>query len=305
MKVSNQEIANILYEIGEYLEMQDVAFKPRAYEKAAQTIESLAEDAGDIYKKGGLKALEDIPGIGVSIAEKIEELLKTGKCQEHELLKKKTPVDLANLTKVEGLGPKKIKVLYQKLQIKNVDDLEKAAKAGKISALKGFGQKSEQNILKGLEFLKKGSGRFPLPLIMGDIMELRNRLNTLKDVERLEVAGSVRRRKETIGDADILVISKNPKPIMDYFVSMPEEAHVYAHGPTKSAVKLKSGLDVDVRIVPEESYGAALMYFTGSKDHNVALRELARKKENWRRGKLKKKFIVYLAWNILSPKCAK
>ena len=278
MKVSNQEIANILYEIGEYLEMQDVAFKPRAYEKAAQTIESLAEDAGDIYKKGGLKALENIPGIGVSIAEKIEELLKTGKCQEHELLKKKTPVDLANLTKVEGLGPKKIKVLYQKLKIKNIGDLEKAAKAGKIAALEGFGEKSEQNILKGLEFLKKGSGRFPLPLIMGNIMELRNRLKSLKDVERLEVAGSVRRYKETVGDADILVISKNPKPIMDYFVSMPEVAHVYAHGPTKSAVKLKSGLDVDVRIVPEESYGAALMYFTGSKDHNVALRELAIKK---------------------------
>jgi len=267
-----------LYEIGEYLEMQDVAFKPRAYEKAAQTIESLAEDAGDIYKKGGLKALENIPGIGVSIAEKIEELLKTGKCQEHELLKKKTPVDLANLTKVEGLGPKKIKVLYQKLKIKNIGDLEKAAKAGKIAALEGFGEKSEQNILKGLEFLKKGSGRFPLPLIMGNIMELRNRLKSLKDVERLEVAGSVRRYKETVGDADILVISKNPKPIMDYFVSMPEVAHVYAHGPTKSAVKLKSGLDVDVRIVPEESYGAALMYFTGSKDHNVALRELAIKK---------------------------
>ena len=267
-----------MYEIGEYLEMQDVAFKPRAYEKAAQTIESLAEDAGDIYKKGGLKALENIPGIGVSIAEKIEELLKTGKCQEHELLKKKTPVDLANLTKVEGLGPKKIKVLYQKLKIKNIGDLEKAAKAGKIAALEGFGEKSEQNILKGLEFLKKGSGRFPLPLIMGNIMELRNRLKSLKDVERLEVAGSVRRYKETVGDADILVISKNPKPIMDYFVSMPEVAHVYAHGPIKSAVKLKSGLDVDVRIVPEESYGAALMYFTGSKDHNVALRELAIKK---------------------------
>ena len=267
-----------MYEIGEYLEMQDVAFKPRAYEKAAQTIESLAEDAGDIYKKGGLKALENIPGIGVSIAEKIEELLKTGKCQEHELLKKKTPVDLANLTKVEGLGPKKIKVLYQKLKIKNIGDLEKAAKAGKIAALEGFGEKSEQNILKGLEFLKKGSGRFTLPLIMGNIMELRNRLKSLKDVERLEVAGSVRRYKETVGDADILVISKNPKPIMDYFVSMPEVAHVYAHGPIKSAVKLKSGLDVDVRIVPEESYGAALMYFTGSKDHNVALRELAIKK---------------------------
>ena len=267
-----------MYEIGEYLEMQDVAFKPRAYEKAAQTIESLAEDAGDIYKKGGLKALENIPGIGVSIAEKIEELLKTGKCQEHELLKKKTPVDLANLTKVEGLGPKKIKVLYQKLKIKNIGDLEKAAKAGKIAALEGFGEKSEQNILKGLEFLKKGRGRFPLPMIMGNIMELRNRLKSLKDVERLEVAGSVRRYKETVGDADILVISKNPKPIMDYFVSMPEVAHVYAHGPTKSAVKLKSGLDVDVRIVPEESYGAALMYFTGSKDHNVALRELAIKK---------------------------
>ncbi len=278
MTISNSEIARVLYEIGEYLEMEGIAFKPRAYEKVAQTIESLAEEAGDIYKKGGLKALENIPGVGVSIAEKIEELIKTGKCKEYEQLKKKTPVDLSNLTRIEGLGPRKIKALYEELGIKNVIDLEKSAKAGKIAKLEGFGEKSEQNILKGLEFLKKDGGRFPLPLAMSGVGALRDRLKSLKEVEELEIAGSVRRYKETIGDVDILAISKNPKRIMDYFVSMPEVARVYAHGSTKSAVKLKNGMDADLRVVSEESYGAALMYFTGSKDHNVALRELAIKK---------------------------
>ncbi len=278
MPASNQEIARILYEIGEYLDMQGVQFKPRAYEKVAETIESLQEEVADIYKKGGLKAVENIPGVGISIAEKIEELLKTGRLKYYEQLKKKTPVDLSSLTKIEGLGPRKIKVLYQKLKIKNLADLEKAAKAGKIAKLEGFGPKSEENILKGLEFVKGHGGRFVLGFILPDILAIRDRLKKLKEVRRIEVAGSVRRWKETVGDADILVTSDQPKPVMDYFVSMPEVARVLAHGETKSAVKLKNGMDMDLRVVPEESYGAALAYFTGSKDHNVALRQIAIKK---------------------------
>lgn len=273
--MTNQEIATILRAVGEYLAMADVPFKPRAYEKVAETVESLEEDVGVIYRTGGLKALENIPGIGKSIAEHIEELLTTGRLKYYEELKKKTPVDLAAMTQVEGLGPKKIKVLYQKLNIKNLTDLERAAKAGNIKKLEGFGEKSEENILKGIGFLKRSGGRFILGFVMPEIRGLEQRLGALKDAERVIVAGSVRRRKETVGDVDILAISKRPKAVMDFFVNMPEVVRILAHGETKSSVKLKSGMDVDLRVVPAASYGAALNYFTGSKDHNVALRELA------------------------------
>ncbi len=273
--MNNQEIAKILGEIAIYLEMQGVAFKPRAYEKAAEAISGLDKDLRQIYKEGGLKALEDVPGVGVSIGEKIEEILKTGRLKYYDQLKKKMPVSVSELTAIEGVGPKHVKTLYKKLKIKNIEDLEKAAREGKIRKLEGFGEKSEQNILKGIEFLKKSGKRFVLGFIMPQIKEIESRLGKLKEVEKLVVAGSIRRRKETIGDADILVVSKRPKPIMDYFVSMPGVAHIYAHGETKSAVKLESGLDVDIRVVPEKSYGAALNYFTGSKNHNVELRRIA------------------------------
>lgn len=276
--MKNSEIAKILAEIGEYLEMQEVAFKPRAYQKVAGVIEGLQEEVAEIYKRGGLKAVEEIPRVGVSIAEKIEELLKTGRLKYYEELKKKTPINLAELSAVEGLGPKNIKKLYQKIGVKNLQDLEKAAKAGKIRKLEGFGEKSEEKIFKGIEFLKRSGGRFVLGFTMPLIREIESRLNNLKGVKRIVVAGSTRRRKETIGDADILIISEKPKLVMDFFVSMPEVIGVSAHGETKSAIKLKNGMNVDLRVVPEESYGAALNYFTGSKDHNVALREMAIKK---------------------------
>ncbi|PIR06228.1 DNA polymerase III [Candidatus Jorgensenbacteria bacterium CG_4_10_14_0_8_um_filter_39_13] len=276
--MSNHQIAEILKEIGEYLEMQSVAFKPRAYEKAAEVIEELEEEVESIYKNGGLKAIEDIPGIGVSIAEKIEELIKTGHLKYYEKLKKQTPLDLISLRRIEGLGPKSLKKLYEALGIKNIQDLEKAAQTGKIRKIEGFGEKTEENILEGIKFLKKSSGRFILGFTRSLIRSLEERLKKLKEVERLVAAGSVRRWKETIGDADILVISNDSRPVMDYFVSLPEVARVYAKGLTKSAVQLNNGLDVDLRVVEKKSYGAALSYFTGSKDHNVALREIALKK---------------------------
>ncbi len=276
--MSNQEIAKILSEIGEYLEMQEVAFKPRAYEKAAEAVAVFREDAREIYRKGGLQALEKIPGVGASIAEKIEELLRTGHSKYYEQLKKKTPVDLSALSAIEGLGPRKIKILYRELGIKNVADLEKAAKAGKIAVLEGFGRKSEENILKGIGFTRLAGERMMLGEALPITRIIIGRLEKLKDVERVEVAGSIRRRKETIGDVDILAISSQPKPVMNFFITMPEVADISAHGETKSAVKLKNGLDVDLRVVPRESYGAALAYFTGSKDHNVYMRQLAIKK---------------------------
>ncbi len=274
--LSNLEIARILREIGEYLEMQDVPFKPRAYEKAALAVEGLGEEeAGEIYEGGGIKALEKIPGVGVSIAEKIEELLKTGHSKYFEELKKKTPVNLSELTRVEGLGPKSIKKLYKELGVKNIKDLEKAAASGKIKKLEGFGEKSEQKILTGIEFLKKTGGRFLLGNVLPFASMLEERLRKLPGVEKAIVAGSTRRRKETIGDIDILAISKKPSVVTNYLINMPEVAHVIVSGETKSSIKLSSGLNVDLRVVPPESYGAALNYFTGSKDHNVAIRKLA------------------------------
>ncbi len=272
---TNQSIAEMLREIGEYLAMQEIPFKPRAYEKAALIIDGLEKEVAESYRQGGLKALTEIPGVGISIAEKIEEFVKTGKVKYYEGLKKKAPVDLESLSRVEGLGPKSIKKLYQKLDIRNLQDLEKAAKAGKLAKLEGFGAKKEENILKGIGFAKSAGGRFLLGLMMPRIREIEARLTKVPGVTRVVVAGSARRRKETIGDVDILAVSSKLTAIMDHFVSMPEVMSVIAHGETKSSVKIRPGINIDLRVVPEASYGAALNYFTGSKDHNVALRKIA------------------------------
>lgn len=271
----NQEIAQIFYEIADFLEMEGVTFKPYAYQKAAITLETLKEDVQDIYKRGGLKALEQIPGVGKSIAEKIEEYLKKGKIKYYQDLKKKTPVNISELTQVEGLGPKMVKVLYQKLGIRNLKDLEKAAKAGKIAPLFGFGQKTEKNILEGITFLKRSKGRFLLGDILPIVKEIEKKLGSLKEVKKISVAGSVRRRKETIGDVDFLVVSKNPKKVMDFFVSLPGVIKVWGRGATKSSVRMQEGFDMDLRVVPEKSYGSALQYFTGSKEHNISTRKIA------------------------------
>ncbi len=278
MKKTNKEIASILYEIGEYLEMKRVAFKPRAYEKAGYSIENLEEEVYEIYKKRGLKAVEDIPGIGVSIAEKIEELLKTGHLKYYEKLKKSFPVKIGELTAIEGVGPKIIYKLYKKLEIRNIGDLEKAANAGKIAKIAGFGDKTEQKILKGIEFLKKSGGRFLLGTVLPQARSIEKRLKELKYVNGVAVAGSLRRMQETIGDLDILVTSSKPKEVMDFFIKMPEVAHVYSSGLTKTMVRLENGMDADIRVVADNNFGAALQYFTGDKRHNITLRVLAEKK---------------------------
>lgn len=274
----NVEFALIFREISLYLEMQGVQFKPRAYEKVAYTIEAMEEPLAEIYKRGGIKALREVPGVGEAIAEKIEEIIQTGKLTYYEELRRKTPVDIRALTAIEGVGPKMVKVLYEKLEVKDVSDLERVAHIGKIRGQPHFGEKMEQKILRGIEFLKQGSGRVTLGAALPLILEIHGRLRELSDVDEVEVAGSIRRRKETVGDADILAISSRPEKVMDFFVSMPEVAHVLGKGKTKAMIKLKNGLDVDLRVVPEESFGAALNYFTGSKDHNVALRRIAQEK---------------------------
>ncbi|MBI4519074.1 MAG: DNA polymerase/3'-5' exonuclease PolX [Deltaproteobacteria bacterium] len=273
--MTNAAVAKIMREIAALLDMEGVAFKPRAYEKVAYTIEALAEPLAATYQRGGLKALEQIPGVGKGIAERLEELLATGRLKYYDELHQKTPVDVAELTAIEGLGPKHVKALYEALGIRTVADLEAAARSGKIRTLPHFGEKSEQKILKGLEFLRGHSGRFALGEALPVLEGIQARLRQLAGVREVALAGSVRRRKETVGDGDILVVSSQPERVMDFFVAMPEVAHVHGHGPTKSSIKLETGMDVDLRVVPAASFGAALNYFTGSKDHNVALRRIA------------------------------
>jgi DNA polymerase (family 10) len=276
--MKNPEVAKILYEIALLLEMDNVQFKPRAYEKAARAVEALEEGIEEIHARSGMAGLMEIPGVGKSIAEKIEELIKTGKLQYYEDLKKKVPVDLERLSRIEGLGPKTIKTLYDQLGIKNIDDLEKAAREHKISKLPGFKEKTELNILKGIEFAKQSKGRYILGFMLPQIREIENHLRTVQGVTRVVASGSVRRWKETIGDADFLVISKDAARVMDFFVTMPEVIDVISKGNTKSTVRLKNGMDADIRVLQEENFGAALQYFTGGKDHNVALRRIAQEK---------------------------
>lgn len=273
--MNNQEIAKIFYNIAIYLEMDDVAFKPYAYEKAGNSLEALEKDVKDIYNQGGLPALLEIPGVGKNIADHIEEYLKLGKIKIYEQLKKKLPLDIEELLKVESMGPKKIKILYQKLGIKNLKDLEKSAKANKIAPLFGFGSKTEENILQGIEFLKRSKGRFLLRDIMPTVEEVFEKLKNLKEVKEISLAGSLRRKKETIGDCDILIVSANPKKVMDFFVSLPGVEKVWGKGGTKASVHMRDGFDMDLRVVPKKSYGSALQYFTGSKEHNIITRKIA------------------------------
>jgi len=274
----NQQIAKIFYQMSEYYAMDEVAFKPQAYEKAARVLESLRKDLTDIYEMGSIKALVEIEGIGQGLAEKIEEFIKTGRIKEYEKLKKACPVDLEHLTVVEGLGPKSIKALYEELNIKTLEDLEKAAQADKISKLPHFGKKSQDNILQGIEYVKSGSGRRSLGNVLFLARHLVEKIKSLKETETVILAGSLRRGKETIGDIDILAVANDPEKVMDYFCSMVEVERVLARGETKSMVRLHNGLETDLRIVPKESFGAAAQYFTGSKDHNIELRKIAEKK---------------------------
>jgi DNA polymerase (family 10) len=274
--LKNYEVARILHEIAIYEEMKGEKFKPRAYEKASIYIESLSDDLGDIFKKGGIKALMELPGVGKSIAEKLVEIIKSGKLVYHEELKRQLPVDVTTLSAIEGIGPKTVKVLYEKLGITNIEELEKAVRKKQLRTIPDFGEKSEQKILNGIEFFKKShGGRFNLCIIINTLEDILRRLKSLDTVKSIQLAGSARRMKESIGDADFLASSNEPDRVMDFFTSMPEVIYIHTKGGTKSMVRLDSGIDCDLRIVPQESFGAALQYFTGNKQHNVALRTIA------------------------------
>ena len=274
--MKNKLVAEIFREIAEILEIKgENHFRIRAYERAAQNIESLPDDIEAFVKEDKLK---DIPGIGKDLEEKIKEIASTGKLKYLEELKKDIPEGLIEMLNVPGIGPKTARILYEKLDIQDIVMLERMAHAGKIRGLEGMGEKTEENILRGIEILKKGRSRLDLKTATDAANAFVSRLKSLKEVRNINAAGSLRRMKETVRDIDILISSKAPEKIMDTFTTLADVKDVIAKGPTKSSVRTKDNIQVDVRVVEDTSYGAALMYFTGSKEHNIKLRQLAIKK---------------------------
>ncbi len=274
----NKELAEQFYLIAQLLSLTDEnPFKIRAYEKSAQVIESLPEAIEEIAKDK--EKLASIPGIGKSIAEKVIEYLTTGKIQRLEELKKKFPSGILELLSIPGLGPKRVKLLYEKLGIKDVNTLKEFAQKGVLNTLPGFGEKIVQNILEGIKFVSISEKRlflFDAMKIVDEIIaEFKN-----KNIIQIDPCGSLRRRKETVGDIDILccTLAGKEKSVMEQFVNLSVVEKVLAHGETKSSITTKSNVQVDLRIIPKDVYGAALQYFTGSKQHNIHLRELANKK---------------------------
>lgn len=270
--MKNRVVAKILYEVADLLELEGVEFKPRAYRRAAQAVESCPIPIEDLVAQG---RLHELPGVGESIAQKIEEIVKTGKLSLHEELKAKLPVDLYALTQVEGVGPKTAKLLYEALGVRTLEDLERVAREGKIRTVKGLGPKIEEKILRGLAEAKGAERRELLGYALPLARNIRQKLLATGLFRRIELAGSLRRGKETVGDLDILAVSDSPEEAARAFCTLPEVEEILAQGPKKSSVKLVGGLQADLRIVPEESFGAALQYFTGSKEHNIRLRERA------------------------------
>jgi DNA polymerase (family 10) len=271
--MDKHEVARVLDEIGVLLDITGGnPFKIRAYHNAARAVENLDEDLARVVKE---ERLEEIEGIGERIAKKITLLVNTGHLPYYEKLKKKVPEGLLDLLKVPGLGGKKIKTLYDKLKIKSTEDLLKACQEGKVAKLRGFGAKTQENILSGLGKIQTYSRR----LIWWKAMEIGQpileKLSQLKTVKKAEIAGSVRRKLETIGDLDFLVASSKPTQVMEWFTKQPEVEKVLSKGPTKSSVRLQKGVQADIRVIPEDEFGFALLYFTGSKDHNIRIRKRA------------------------------
>ena len=273
--MTNQEVANLLRQIAKILEIKgDSTFRIRAYEEAATRVENLAEPIEDIWKRG---ELTNVPGIGESIAAKIEEYLKTGKSSYLEEISKDIPKGLFEMMEVPGIGPRLAWRLYTEAGIQSIEELERALMEHKLQGLRGFGAKMEKKLLDGIQMYRQLSGRIPLYLALPIVHNVITYLKGDAKFVDIAPAGSLRRGRADIGDCDVLVATDDPIPVMEAFVKMPGVAQVLAKGDTKASV-FTGGLQVDLRAVPVESWGAALQYFTGSKAHNIKLRELAIKK---------------------------
>ncbi|MCE5318049.1 MAG: DNA polymerase/3'-5' exonuclease PolX [Parachlamydia sp.] len=272
-KLDKQQIANIFEEIALLLEIQgENPFKVRAYRNAARTLLNLDENLVKVIREG---RLTDLEGIGKDLAEKIEQLANTGFLEKYEELKKATPPGLLVLLQVHGLGPKKVKLLHDKVGIQSLESLKEACEKNKIATLKGFGEKTQQNILDALAHRSAYQTRHLWWDAMAIASPILEKLRTLKGVKRAEIAGSLRRKLETIGDLDLLAASSNPAPVMEWFTSQPFVVQILAKGDTKSSVLLIHNIQVDLRIVPGQQFDFALNYFTGSKEHNIKLRQNA------------------------------
>ncbi|MGC1928620.1 MAG: DNA polymerase III [Candidatus Nitrosopolaris sp.] len=279
MKIKNADVAKFFREIAFILEMEgqsdsNVNFKVRSYKAASDVISNLSSSIEEIYEKQGLKGLMQIPSIGKAIASKIEEYLTSGRIHYWEELRSKTNI---NINDFYGLGicPKTIKILHDNLGVKDLSELEKAALQGKLRSVRGISQKKEEIILKKIELFKKGRNRYLLGEVYPLIKQIEARLLDIKEVKNAVAAGSFRRMKETVGDIDFVVASDDAKKVMNYFASMPEVDEVVGKGSAKTFVRLNNRMDADLLVVPEQSFGSALQYFTGSKEHDVAMRKVA------------------------------
>lgn len=272
---TNTSIADIFDSMADILEIQNVQWKPQAYRTAAREIKNLHTDVREIYTKGWLQALENLPGIGKNTALKIEQYVLTGRIKQYDELASSVPPWLLTIMDVPGMWPKKAASLYKELHIDSLEDLKKAVEEHKISTIPGFGEVSEKHIAESLGMRKTHIDRLPYTVVLPLADSIVKQLESLVGVEKVVVCGSLRRKEDTIGDIDILVLSKKPQLVMDAFVELPEVQHILAHGPKKSAVILHNGMQADLRVVDKKSFGAAMQYFTGNKAHNIALRKIA------------------------------
>jgi len=274
---TNQKIAEIFNAMGDILEIEEVPWKPRAYHAAARSLAGLAVDIRSIYKKGGLKGLEEISGIGEGLGRKIVEYLDHGKIYEYERLKKTLPQGMEELLTVPGLGPYRVENLYHH-GIHSPADLKTAVRDHKVAGLPGFGAKSEEKIAESLGLSKPHGNRKPRTEILPTANRMLQALQRLKEVDRVEIVGSLRRKEDTVGDIDLLAVTRNPGAVMDAFLAQPSVRKVVLRGPKKSEVILENGLQTDFRVFKPGSFGAAMIYFTGNKQHNIELRKIAIRK---------------------------
>lgn len=280
MPMHNSEIADMFDEMADLLEIGEAnEFRVRAYRNAARTVSGLPQNIADMVKGG--EDLSELPGIGKDLAGKISQIVETGKLAQLEELRQNVPEELIELTHLAGLGPKRVKVLYEDLGISSLEQLREAAESNKISQLPGFGTKTEGKIVEAIKRRSAEKGdkkRYKLPVVEEMAAPLLDYLRKVKGVKTVDIAGSYRRKLETVGDLDILAICKKGSEGMDSFVNYEDVKEVVSKGTTRSTVILRSGLQVDLRVIPEVSYGAAMHYFTGSKAHNIAIRKMGVKK---------------------------